>query len=189
MMVVKKRQIAAVSLVLMVLIAGYLNWTFNGKDMEGAETYTAENLGEVKPVSEPIEAVDSQGDAGNEDAAPVVQENAALTEARQSKEASKKESIATLEGLINNPNADEESRRKAEEEMIALAKNGDTETVIQNLIRAKGLGDAVVYINEQGCTVTIASEKLGKSQTAQIQEIIMSQTNITADGIKIIEVK
>lgn len=184
MMVVKKRQIAAVSLVLMVLIAGYLNWTFNGKDMEGVETYTAENLGEAKPVSEPIEAVDSE-----ETAAPKVTENAVLSEARSSKEASKKESIATLEGLINNPNTDAESKKQAEEEMIALAKNGDTETMIQNLIQAKGLGEAVVYIKDQSCTVTISCEKLGKSQTAQIQEIIMSQTNIPTDGIKIIQVK
>jgi len=78
---------------------------------------------------------------------------------------------------------------KAQEELIAIAKNIDKEGAIENLIKAKGFKDALVFINEGNVNVVVKTDGLIQTQAAQIQDIVISQTGVSADKIKIVPVK
>ncbi len=91
----------------------------------------------------------------------------------------------------------------------AMAYNGDAESVqtnaqleqivqtalceaqIESLVIAKGYTDCVAYMNENGISVAVASPEGGMQQTdvAVIADIVMSQTNMELEDIRVVEVQ
>ena len=63
------------------------------------------------------------------------------------------------------------------------------ENKAENLIKAKGFSDCVVYITDNSASITVKTEQLSASDVAKIQEIVSSQTGILIKNIKIVEVK
>ena len=49
---------------------------------------------------------------------------------------------------MNNENSTEEAKQKAQEQMMALSKAIEKEAYIENLIKAKGFDDVIVYLDE-----------------------------------------
>ena len=92
-----------------------------------------------------------------------------------------------LRELINNPNASIESKEKAQQDLIALSQKVEKEMVVENLIKAKGFDDVVVYLDEGIVNVILPEGTLSSAKVAQIQDIIVSQTGLSADNIKIME--
>ena len=75
----------------------------------------------------------------------------------------------------------------AQQGMLTLAQNTETETAIENLLRAKGFEDVVCYINNDMANVVVKTEVLDSANTAQITEIVTEQSGISQDKIKIME--
>ena len=61
----------------------------------------------------------------------------------------------------------------------------------ENLVPAKGYGDCVCFIGEDGVNLVVSSTDQGLSETdiAKIVEIVREETGLSADQIKIIEAK
>ena len=91
--------------------------------------------------------------------------------------------------MLNNSNIDAESKKKAQDDMLALASVTDKEASCENLIKAKGFEECVVFVNGDTASVTVKSAGLVSSDLAKIQEIVSSQTGIVIKNIKIVEVK
>ena len=64
-----------------------------------------------------------------------------------------------------------------------------TEAQIENLITAKGYADCVAFLGEDSISVVVSALANGMTDTdaARIGEIVMEQTGLKADQIKIIE--
>ena len=64
-----------------------------------------------------------------------------------------------------------------------------TEAQIENLITAKGYTDCVAFLGEDSISVVVSATENGMtdSDAARIGEIVMEQTGLSADQIKIIE--
>ena len=60
---------------------------------------------------------------------------------------------------------------------------------MESLIKAKGFYDAVAVIGESDVTVVVQSDGLSSAQVSQIKEIVLSECEVGAEAIKIIEVK
>jgi len=73
--------------------------------------------------------------------------------------------------------------------LTALADAVEKEASVENLICAKGFSDCVAYISDDTINVTISADGLEKNQIAQIKEIVIAQTGISTDKIKILEIK
>ena len=71
--------------------------------------------------------------------------------------------------------------------MLELAQNTETETAIENLLRAKGFDDAVCYINNGLANVVVKTDALDSANVAKISEIVTEQSGIAQDKIKIME--
>ena len=70
-----------------------------------------------------------------------------------------------------------------------IAGNVEHETAIENMAKAKGYAQISVYIDEGTANVAVKKEGLSENDIAKIQEIVVSQVNISAQNVKIIEVK
>ena len=69
-----------------------------------------------------------------------------------------------------------------------MADNTETETAIENLIKARGFSDAVCYINNAQANVVVKAESLDEMQVALITEIVAEQTSIPPEKIKVVEI-
>ena len=70
-----------------------------------------------------------------------------------------------------------------------MADAVDQESKIENLIKAKGFADCVVYIEGEKCNVVVPGETLTSQQTAQITEIVLAQSKVKSQNITIVPVK
>lgn len=182
MVLMKKRQILIVALSLVVVIAAYLNWTYTESDdavtvTGGAET---KNYGEATLVDgrdeEQAEAVSTKG-------------GSYFDSARMTRDKAKSDALDTLREVAESEGASDEEKDKAYTSMRQSAENTEREGNIENLLKAKGFSDVLVYITDDTVSVTVKTEGLTTADTAKIYDIVVSETGISAEKIKIIEIK
>ncbi len=179
-----KRQLLLGVLILALSAAVYLNWQFSKAggeyDITGAITSNTSYLGDVQYVGNP-------GDTSVSDAQSRV---AYFQEARDNRAAARQEGLKILEDIIGNVKSDSSQVAKATADAVQLAKDADTESVIENLVKAKGFSDCVAIIKDGGVSVMVpAKEALLPSEMLQIQDIAATQTGFGPESIKVIEVK
>ena len=168
MMVVKKKQLVIVALAVVIGTAGYLN-AGRDTDTEAGQKY----LGEAQLVNS-----SETENAGGTDF---------FSQARIDREAGRSRSIETFNAVLQNENADSSAKASAEQGVLELAQNTETETAVENLLRAKGFEDAVCYINNGMANVVVKTEVLDSAGAAQISEIVTQQSGIPQEKIKIME--
>jgi stage III sporulation protein AH len=94
-----------------------------------------------------------------------------------------------LRELINNPNAVQQSKDKAQQDLIALSQKVEKEMIVENLIKAKGFEDAVIFLSDDVANVVVKVTGLKQNEVAQITDIVTKTTGINVDKITIIERK
>lgn len=172
MMVFRKKQLTLIMLALLICFAGYLNFMSENSFIsdETAESY----MGEAKLV----------GNMGEDS-----YETDFFSRARLERESGRSKSIETFNEIINNENTDVTSKESAQRGILEMADNTETETAIENLIKARGFEDAVCYINNSQANVVVKAESLDEMQVGIITEIVTEQTSIPPEKIKVVEIK
>lgn len=95
--------------------------------------------------------------------------------------------IDRLNEIINNENTNEETRAKAQNEIIALGRVAELELSLEGLIKAKGFEDALVFLGDNSARVVVSTNELTEQDVVKILEIIKSETDIETGNIKIME--
>lgn len=190
MLVVRKRQVAALALILLIGVAGYLNLTIRKSDTDPgvAVMYTeaSKKLGEAKMVSSTeSEAQDKEDGKNNTETISADY----FTNARLEREKKRGESIEMLTGLLNSAEADKEAKDNAENQIARLARFTEQETQAENMIRAKGYGNCVVYMGENVTTVAVETNGLNEIDAAVITDLVAQGGEIAANQVKIVEIK
>ena len=161
MVVFKRKQVVIAIIFCMILAAGYINWAYQDE-------------GESKPVSN--EETEYLGEAA------LVNADAAL----QSKTTARNKAMELLNDIVNNPSTDEESKTSALKQLAQMADNMEKEGICEGILNSKGIGQAVVYIADGVATVTVKTEaELSSDSVAKITDVILTNTSIPADKIKI----
>ena len=197
MFVLRKKQVVAVSLLILIGIAGYLNWTFRNDavDPDVAVMYqeASKKIGEAQMVN-----ADSTQEAneGAQETAQPPQENSDLknannyfAQAKLEREVKRSESMEMLTQLISTQGTDKETKTNAENEIRRMVEYTEKETTMENMIRAKGFDETVVFMSENMVSIAVASEGLNEVDAAQIQDIVTNSCGYSADKIKIVEIK
>ena len=191
-----KKKSAVYSVVaLMLCMAVYLNWSYT-KERPDAEYNAAGEfedskiLGEAKLVdeTEKIKDEEVQLTAGdNPNISPVPSDY--FSEARLARQKARDESVNILSQTVNNENTSEEAKATAVATMGELAENAEKEARIESMVVAKGYRQCVVFINDEGANVIVekTNEGLQNTDLARIKEIVLNETNLTAEQVKVIE--
>ena len=76
-------------------------------------------------------------------------------------------------------------------EIAAMASYTMTESQIENVLLAKGFNDCVVFLSGEGVNVMVPSplEGLSNASVARITDVVTSESGLSPELIKIIEVK
>lgn len=181
-MIFKKKEVIAASLVVLIGLAGYLNWSYQDTvSVRDNESYveTGKMLGEAEMVS-----------STNEKAEKTPMENTAYFEdAKQNRESARSAAMEALKATSQDKEADEATRTLAGEKLVKCAENIELENTVESVANAKGFKELCAYINEDSAIITVRHEGLDEASTAKICEIVTQTANISMDKIKIIEVK
>ena len=180
----KKRGAIYSVVALMLCVAVYLNWYYakTGGDYGNATDYQAD--GKVLGESILVDKVD--GEAQNQGSAKAGEY---FSQARLSRQQARDEAVSILTKTAESETATQEARTAASTGIQVMADNAVVESRIENLVIAKGYADCVAFINDNGVNVIVNKTENGLTDTdvARIRDIVISEANVTADAIKIIE--
>ncbi len=174
MMVIKKKQIVTVAMALLLVLAGYINFSYMSKEdsVSASNTEEPKMYGEAQYVSAPENAGKNY-----------------FNTAKTNKDKARSESLALIKELAESENADPEAKKTAQNEMIKIAKNIEKESNIENILNHKGFSDVSAFINTDRVTVSVLTEGLKPEEIARIRDVVISETGYSADKISINEIK
>ena len=111
--------------------------------------------------------------------------------ARLTRQQSRDQALSLLETAACAESASQDVIDSAMNEITVMANWSLLESKIENELLAKDFADCVVYLSSQGCTVAVPSgaDGLTETQVAQITDAVLSNTEMTAAAINVIEVR
>ena len=185
-----KRNAIAAAIVLFVCGAVYLNWSYS------QDTAAGKNLGEAALVgsqndsllaNEDTDTTEEGQDATDE--ADAAESGTYFSTARLNRQQARDNALSLLQEAAKDEKADQNAIDEANAAIQPMADYTMTEAQIENLVTAKGYADCVAFLGENSISVVVSAVETGLTDTdaARIGEIVMEQTGLTADQIKIIE--
>ena len=210
-MIIKKKEIAAAALVVLIGCAGYLNWSYrDAMIVRDGESYieTGKRLGEAQLVNSEKEV--EENNAENTEApvseTEVPAEETANTESDGDKEGAEQnkdyfegakydrdnarsKSMEILNNTCSNSSFDEATRQKAGDKIIAETQNAEAEQRAENIAGSKGYNEICIYIHDGGAVATVRKDGFNGDDALKITELIQEQTGIQANKIKVVNVE
>ena len=171
------RRVTALTLAAALVIAVYLNWQYARADI------TPQTEDDTLMVSaEPVEA---EAETAITDALP--------TEAEAASGVNKNydEAMDTLQKSLKSSSLTAEEKKEYTAQMAAGLEDLNAENEIETLVRAKGFADCLCFLQagRADLTVMTAGEPLTAAQVAQIRDVVMNKSSVTAQNITVVEVK
>ena len=184
-----KRNAVIITVLLFVCVAAYLNWSYN-KTTD--KTSAAAEVSPQNTSSSVAQAAPSASDAGlyyKSDSTAVNKEY--FDTARLNRQQARDAAAATLTSVSKTDGASKDMVDAALKEIAKIASNTVKEAQLEDLIKAKGFAECVIYISDDGVNVTVPAplQGLSASSVAKITDIVTKQTTFKAADLKIIEVK
>lgn len=176
-MVFKKKQMIMTALVLMLGIAGYLNYRYDVP--EASESTVVQNTELSEPGVGETVMVSAEPKKEKEDDFMVIK--------RVERDTARAEMCEELQKALESDGISQQMRDETEAKLSAILDFQEKEATAQNLLSAKGFEETLVYITNEGVTVNIRQNGLSRSDTAKIVDIIYELTQ--NNNIKIVEVQ
>lgn len=173
--IIGKKHVILACLTLILGVAIYLNFIFAQPKLEKGDA-----------------AVSGKSDTVNYgDTAFVSNENGDdyFAKARLDRTTKREAAVQSLQTMMNGGDVTAEEKATLTQEALTTSKLVETEGVVENLIKAQGFKDCVVYLDGKSANIVVKSEGLVPSEAAQIKEILLSKISVPQENITIFEVK
>ena len=202
-MVFRRKEIIAASLVLLIGMAGYLNWSYQDTiQVTDGESYieTGKKLGEAQYVANVKENVEETEEDNTEEASSediqetvnvdTVSDNGGYFEqAKLNRETARSKSIEILTSTAENESFDAEIRKKAGDKIIEAAGNTEKEMAMESIAQSKGYAEICVYLEDGTANIMVRKTNFGEADVVKLTEIATETLNISSNNIKIVEVR
>ena len=212
MKILKRNQLIVLVISLMLITAGYLNFTSNQENVltstiadrddstlgdaqlvstipSDDEQNKIENLisGEVNVgVTENEASTSSTVDLDeNLETQETVSEDYYFTTSKLDRNTMYSELLETYQEMYNNTNSTADQKTEALTKINQINNTKNAIMIAENLIIAKGFEDAVIFVNEESVSVVIEAEELKQEDVAKIQNIVSRELNVGAEKIHI----
>jgi stage III sporulation protein AH len=169
----KQRIIVLAGLVVLLIAAPILNYTFNNsQDKNPAKSTKPASTGAL-----------SQTDSGSITTGNFFVDY--VTERNQKRT----EEVKYLDSIINDTKTDAETKKTAQKQKTDITLSMERELSIENLLKAKNFAKVAVVYHPGSVNVIIGKAELTEAEVAQILDITRTETGEKAESIKIIPVK
>lgn len=199
--IIKKNQLVILVIALMLITAGYLNYTYSEDNAIATATNNSdENFGDARLVSSNnlmeesviLDTTDTMGSGENEN---IITEatsstntssgNEYFVSTRLEREKMYSQQLETNNNILNSSNASDEDKKKASEEIAKINNIKNQIMIAENLIKLKDFEDIVILVNGNNINVVIKAQELDTDKVAQIQNIVSRELNSQIENIHI----
>ena len=198
------RRATAVTLAAALVIAVYLNWQYARTNVE-TEPLDAQMVsaaaGPAEETAAVLDGLPTEAEAASDvsknygEAQLVSVANDSGTkffeQARLKREKAHDETVDTIQKTLKGSALSAEEKKAYTDQMAAALEDLNAENEIETLIRAKGFADCLCFLQagRADLTVRTAGEPLTAAQVAQIRDVVLSKSSVTAQNITVVEVK
>lgn len=208
------RRATAVTLAAALAVACYLNWQYARTDLDTVAVETAAAATSTSSEASSGSSASSSGSSGQVTDALLTEAEAAsaanknygeaqlvsvandtgsqfFDEARLKREKAHDEALDTIQKTMKDSSLSDSEKAEFTAQLTANLEDINAETEIETLIKAKGFADCLCFLQSGRADLTVmtSGEPLTTSQVAQIRDIVISKSNVTAQNITVVEVK
>ena len=212
MRILKKNQVIILVTALMLIAAGYLNYTSNFKADDTIQTssQTEENteiaaIGDAKLVNsgEIIEAKNeinnTISNAQQDSSSATENENTQTTEtstkatskddyfvtSRLGRDTMYSQMIESYQKILESTSISEEQKAISSQEITKINDTKNAIMISENLIKTKGFEDVIIFVNDKSISVIVKGENLEQDKIAQVQNIVSREMKAEIENIHI----
>lgn len=204
MKIIKRNQLIILVISLMLITAGYLNFTADNNTV--TTSYLTAELGDATLVSsnsivenniEENTLVENNTVENSEDK-NILEENNTVetvatyevddtyfTTSKLERENMYSQMLETYQQIYNNTETSSDQKTSALNEIANINKTKNAIMIAENLISAKGFKNVVIFVNDNSVSVIIGEKELQTEQIAQIQNIVSRELSVDASIIHI----
>ncbi len=208
------RRATAVTLAAALAVACYLNWQYARTDLDTVAVETAAAATSASSDASSDASSGSGSSSGQVTDALLTEAEAAsaanknygeaqlvsvandtgsqfFDEARLKREKAHDEALDTIQKTMKDSSLSDSEKAEYTAQLTANLEDINAETEIETLIKAKGFADCLCFLQSSRADLTVmtSGEPLTTSQVAQIRDIVISKSNVTAQNITVVEVK
>lgn len=209
MKIIKRNQLIILVISLMLITAGYLNFTSDNEEI--ATSYLMAELGDATLVSSNAVVEEGKNILANtleennvvqnsitqednfkeeeklntETANTYETDETYFTTSKLERENMYSQILETYQQIYNNSESSSEQKNSALNEISNINKTKNAIMIAENLISAKGFKNIVIFVNESSVSVIVGIEELQQEHIAQIQNIVSRELNVDASIIHI----
>ena len=205
-MILKKNQVIISVIAIMLIAAGYMNYTANNKQtlqtaaLKDSEKYgdlgdatlvstnaVSENVEEtgalVENTPENIETVTEN--TVSETSVPAVSDNQYFAESKLEREKMYSQLLESYQKIINNSQISDKQKAISENEIKKINDTKNAIMISENLLKNKGFEDLIIFVNGDSISIVIKAKELTQEQIAQVQNIIVRELKADIENIHI----
>ena len=202
MTILKKNQVVIIVIALMLITAGYLNYTYSPESVIQTASRTNENFGDATLVNSNNVVTDDNENTQSQQSQSVSSSitstegsntssdtNNYFVTAKMERDNMYSQQLENYKNINENTNSTSEQKKIATEEIKKLNNEKSKIMVVENLIKMKGFENVIVLMNEKSVNVVVKTEKLENQSVSQIQNIISREMEAEIENIHIMNKK
>jgi stage III sporulation protein AH len=203
MKILKNNQIIIYVIALMLVTAGYLNYTSQNNilvetssDAGIIDTNEIAEIGDATLVSSNDVTEENNEDemnSNNTDDNEIVEETSSnvsdedeyFAKSKLERDTMYSQMLESYQNILNNSNSSETQKGAATQEISKINETKNSIMICENLITTKGFQNSVIFINGDSISVIVESDELSQEEIAQIQNIISRELKADISNIHI----
>ena len=189
MKLLKKNQVLIYVITLMLVVAGYLNYTTTNDlnstiQTSGSEEELIEmsNIGDAQLVSSNVVSEENFIQTNSNSINNV---SNYFSTSKLERDTMYSQMLETYENILNSNNSLETQKQSATEDITKINNIKNSIMICENLIKTKGFNDVVIFVNGEIISIIVEDEQLNSKEVAQIQNIISREMNAKVENIHI----
>ena len=207
--ILKKNQVIISVIAIMLIAAGYMNYTANSKKTLAAaaltDTEQYADLGDATLVSANIttnseNSMNETTTNTNEEMANEIIENSSketvttnaetsenqyFAESRLEREKMYSQMLESYQNILSNNQISDAQKEISENEIKNINDTKNAIMITENLIKNKGFEDLIIFVNGDSINIVIKAKELSEEQIAQIQNIVSRELKGDIENIHI----
>ena len=196
------RRVTALTLAAALVVAVYLNWQYarTGAELETEAVNVSASVAEEAsvPITDGLmteaEAVSSTNkNYGEAQLVSVSNDSGSkfFEEARLKREKAHDAALDTIQKTLKSSSLSAEEKKSYTQELTGNLEDLNAETEIETLVKAKGFADCLCFLQSDRADLTVmtSGDALTAAQVAQIRDIVLSKSKVSAQNITVVEVK
>ncbi len=207
MKILKKNQIIILVIALMLVSAGYLNYSANLNEVQKTasigdaklvssngivetntqETALVENQNnEIRTNANETALVENKKEQTEETTKTNAKiSNEYFSQTRLNRESMYSQMVESYQKILENESIASDQKAIAQTEIKNINDTKNKIMICENLIKTKGIDDVIIFVNDKSISVVVKAENLEEDKIAQIQNIIAREMNTQINDIHI----